>query len=144
MGYYLCFLLLIHACCAEMPYWYWYATKEEISSFENGRLPTLACPVSWCSSRTLFVRMSFASYLQVVSFSQIGTYRDFNLGVGQAGCIPCPPGRYGSSIHLADSMCTAACPRGTYLGARLIKTHASLFTRQLTNVFDQIRQVGHQ
>ncbi|KAL3760783.1 hypothetical protein ACHAWU_007849 [Discostella pseudostelligera] len=84
-------LLMVQSCFAEMPYWYWYSTPEEIATFENGKVATLACPV--------------------------GTYRDFRFGTGQAGCIPCPPGRYGSSIHLSNPMCTAACPRGTFLGA---------------------------
>jgi hypothetical protein len=40
------FLLMVQSCFAEMPYWYWYASPEEIASFENGKVATLACPVS--------------------------------------------------------------------------------------------------
>ena len=38
-------LLIAPACCGAMPYWYWYLTSEEIDAYENGKVPTLACPV---------------------------------------------------------------------------------------------------
>lgn len=42
---YIC-VLLMQRCCATMPYWQWYTTPEEEVSYVNGRVSTLACPVS--------------------------------------------------------------------------------------------------
>ena len=94
---------------AEMPYWYWYSAPKEIANIENGVVPTLSCP--------------------------LGTYRES--GFRDDGCKPCPPGNYGSSIHLTSPSCTGACPVGTYLGIphviRLINQcflwHSTLLSR---------------
>ena len=77
------------------PYYYWYSDKPELMETTNGKVPTLSCP--------------------------LGTYREFGNeylrkpgGLRLDGCLKCPKGRYGSSIDLKSSLCTAPCPRGTY------------------------------
>ena len=42
------------------------------------------------------------------------------------GCIPCPPGRYGSHTHLTTSTMCPKCPRGTYLGACFMSNRPGL------------------
>jgi len=86
------------------PYYSWYE-KDELLETQNGELPELSC--------------------------RLGTYRDYGNrylkrpgGLRMEGCIDCPKGRYGSSTDLKNSLCTAACPRGTYrdrTGGRSVK-----------------------
>lgn len=77
------------------PYYSWYE-EDELLETQNGKLPELSC--------------------------RLGTYRDYGNrnynrpgGLRMEGCIDCPKGRYGSSKDLKNNLCTAACPRGTYL-----------------------------
>ena len=74
------------------PYYYWY--DQDVPP--NGKYPELSCP--------------------------LGTYRDFGNrnykrpgGLRMEGCIDCPKGRYGNTHDLTNSLCTDACPLGTYL-----------------------------
>ena len=48
-----CLLLATRTCVAAMPYWYWYATSEEIDAHESGKVPTLACPVRIFRARNI-------------------------------------------------------------------------------------------
>ena len=63
----------------------------------NGTIPEVSCPLG-------HYRPSGSTKLFRVS------------GNRQDGCFPCPKGRYGDSMGLKHSSCTAACPVGTYSG----------------------------
>ena len=113
--------LLNHASTAEqIPYYYWYSDGEEIAETVNGVVPTLSCP--------------------------LGRYRDFGDkhlrrkgGIRAEGCIKCPPGRYGSSTRLDSSLCTGACPVGTYLGMHIDKTYWQRIDTVLIDTFQALR-----
>lgn len=61
----------------------------------NGTIPEVSCPLG-------HYRPSGSTKLFRVS------------GNRQDGCFPCPKGRYGDSVGLKHSSCTASCPIGTY------------------------------
>lgn len=88
--------ILLQTCIAQMPYWYWYSSPEEITAYAEGNIPITPCPV--------------------------GSYRDVKLGLRQDGCVFCPPGYYASTRSRSNNVATSStsslcipCPRGTYL-----------------------------
>ncbi len=57
----------------------------------NGEVPWVPCPVG---------------YYRIIKNKKLNHRIE--------GCLPCPKGRYGSTIGLTSSMCSAPCPKGRY------------------------------